>query len=254
MGSLKGIVDFNQRTRDEWVAGIAGGLPAGAKVLDAGAGECRYKELFAHCDYRTHDFCKYEGTPEGPLTDRWDYGRIDYVGDVASIPVADGEFDAVLCTEVLEHVPEPIRALKEFGRVVRPGGGLFLSAPLGSGLHQEPYHYYGGFTPHFYRTFLPRFGFEVVSIEPNGGFYRHLLQELWRARGFSKKHLRAGRLSPRYWRLRLAFGRKVMRQLADLDDRFPIDLFTVGFHVEAKRLDGAATGGEPSDPGEGSSC
>jgi SAM-dependent methyltransferase len=209
-------------------------------VLDVGAGTCRYRPLFAHCEYATHDFCQYGGTDAGVLRDRWAYGPIDLVGDVTAIPTPDESFDAVLCTEVLEHVPEPIRALAELARVLRLGGQLFLSAPLGSGLHQQPHHYYGGYTPHFYRRFLPACGFEVHVLAPNGGFYRHLLQEVNRAAGLIQKQRHYGRAHPAYWLLKLGFARYLPRWLARLDDEQLIEEFTDGYHVEACKVRRAA--------------
>lgn len=76
----------------------------------------------------------------------------------------DASFDVVLCTEVLEHEPEPIRAVHEFARIVRPGGKLLLTAPLGSGLHQDPFHFYGGYTPYWYRRFLTEAGFDNIEV------------------------------------------------------------------------------------------
>jgi len=172
------LVNFNQSNRDKWVAGIAQRLPPGTRILDVGAGQCRYRLLFKHCDYRAQDFGGYTGTSEGFLKQEWGYGHLDYVCDAISIPVESGSFDAVLCTEVLEHVPEPIQVLKEISRILRQGGQAFISTPLGSGLHQQPYHYYGGFTPHFYTRFLEQFGFQVMSIEPNGHFFR--LVSVWK--------------------------------------------------------------------------
>lgn len=230
------ITDFNQARRDQWVADVAARLPSGTRVLDVGAGMCRYRPLFAHCDYVAHDFCQYDGTPEGVLRERWEYGPIDLVGDVTAIPTPDESFDAVLCTEVLEHVPEPIRALGELARVLRVGGRLFLSAPLGAGLHQQPHHYYGGYTPHFYRRFLPEHGFEIVALTPNGGFYRHLLQEMHRAAGLIQKHRGYGCMHPAYWLLKLGFGRYLPRWLDRLDDEQLIEEFTVGYHVEARKV------------------
>src|SRR5258708_19124467 len=72
---------------------------------------------------------------------------MDVVSEAHAIPVCDASFDAIVCTEVLEHVPEPIAVVREFGRIVAPGGRLILTAPLGSGIHQEPYHFYGGVNP-----------------------------------------------------------------------------------------------------------
>lgn len=235
MSSESGKLNFNARNRDAWVQGVAASLPPGTRVLDVGAGPCRYRELFVHCEYFAHDFCQYAGTPDGLMTEQWRYGRIDFVSDITAIPAADASFDAILCTEVLEHVPEPIAALREMARLLTPGGRLFLSAPLGSGLHQQPHHYYGGFTPHFYRRFLDEFGFEVNEITPNGGFYRHLLQELRRAADLIQRDRGYSRLNPIYWLLRWGMRSALPRWLARLDDENLIEEFTVGYHVSATR-------------------
>ena len=81
------------------------------------------------------------------------YGKIDYVSDIEKIPVKDNSFDIIICTEVLEHVPNPIGALKEMARILKKGGKLLITTPLGSHIHQDPYHFYGGFTPFFMRSF-----------------------------------------------------------------------------------------------------
>ncbi len=234
--TTKTELNFNARNRDAWVRRVAATVAPGARVLDVGAGPCRYREFFAHCEYFSHDFCQYEGTASGLMTEAWKYGKIDLVSDITAIPAADGAFDAILCTEVLEHVPEPIAALREMARLLAPGGRLFLSAPLGSGLHQQPHHYYGGFTPHFYRRFLGQFGCAVNEIEPNGGFYRHLLQELRRAADLIQRDRGYSRIHPFYWLLRWGVRTALPRWLARLDDQHLIEEFTVGYHVSATRL------------------
>ena len=156
---------FNPIFRDRWVRARAAETPAGARVLDVGAGSCPYRNAFSHCRYETQDFTQL--TPE--QLRYGGYGRIDYVCDASAIPVPDGSFDAVLCTEMLEHVPDPVAVVRELGRVLRPGGRLMLTAPLGSGIHQEPYHFVGGFTPFWYQRFLTEAGFQDITVEANGG-------------------------------------------------------------------------------------
>jgi SAM-dependent methyltransferase len=149
--------------RDQWVKAAASTLPPGSWVLDVGAGSSKYRPLFGHCRYETQDFCRYEGPTVKYLA------PIDYVCDLVRIPLPNGCLDAVLCTEVIEHVVDPMRALEELARLLKPGGRLFLSAPLLSWLHMEPYHYYGGFTHYWYRHWLPERGLEIDSITPVGG-------------------------------------------------------------------------------------
>lgn len=149
--------------RDLWVRHHAQKLPPGSRVLDAGAGASKYRPFFTHCRYETQDFCQYQG----PLV-RY-LQPVDHVCDITRIPVSDSAFDAVVCTEVLEHVTDPMAVLREFGRILKPGGMLLLTAPQASQVHMEPFHFYGGFTHYWYRHWLPICGFEIDSIEVQGG-------------------------------------------------------------------------------------
>ena len=149
--------------RDCWVKEQAGRLGPGSWVLDAGAGASKYRPYFSHCRYQTQDFCQYTGELVKYVE------PIDYVCEITAIPVGDAQLDAILCTEVLEHVVDPMAVLREFSRLLKAGGKLFLTAPMLSHLHMEPYHYYAGFTPFWYKHWLPKFAFAIDSIIPYGG-------------------------------------------------------------------------------------
>jgi ubiquinone/menaquinone biosynthesis C-methylase UbiE len=84
-------------------------------------------------------------------------------GDIEAMPFADGAFGTVLCTEVLEHVPDPAAAIREFRRVLQPGGILIGSVPARSLIwkfrflsstcpHSEPFH--NEYLPHEVRAML----------------------------------------------------------------------------------------------------
>lgn len=225
--TLSEIHNFNQLNRDHWVREKAKTVFKGASVLDVGAGTCPYRSFFSHCDYKTHDFKKYTGEKLGGTTE---YGKIDFVSDISNIPVMDNSFDVVLCTEVLEHVSEPIKAIEEIVRILKPNGRLFLTAPLGSGLHQLPYHYYGGFTPEWYKFVAKKFNLDIIEITPNGGFFKLLSQECARVVWMFDKHRHLhGEYTDYIYKL---FNEFLPRYLFDMDDKCFIEQFTVGYHVE----------------------
>jgi SAM-dependent methyltransferase len=114
------------------VAAFATSLPAGSKVLDAGAGEAPYKPHFKHCIYETADFMAIDKP----------YVEQTYVCDLSSIPVEGGRFDAVLFNQVLEHVPDPKSVLLELRRVLNDEGMLLFSAPFYFEEHEAPYDFY----------------------------------------------------------------------------------------------------------------
>lgn len=148
----------------DFVMGVASALPAGTRVLDAGAGDAPYRELFEHCEYVTAD---WENSPHPSGA------KSDIVGSLEALPVDDGSFDAVLSTQVLEHVAEPLRVLRELHRVVRSGGRLYLTAPLIGELHEEPYDFFR-YTPYGLRHLLCNAGFQVDSINPRNGYFATL--------------------------------------------------------------------------------
>ncbi|MGH7025491.1 MAG: class I SAM-dependent methyltransferase [Caulobacteraceae bacterium] len=134
------------------VTGAVSGL-----VLDAGSGRGGWKDIIlkAGAVRETVDI-----EPREDLT---------WTADLEAMPqVPDARYDAVVCHQVLEHVPDPGSALSEIFRVLKPGGLLILSVPHLSRLHELPHDYFR-YTPNGMRAVLERSGFEVSQIAPYGG-------------------------------------------------------------------------------------
>jgi SAM-dependent methyltransferase len=219
-GSVKGALrrwlgTRNVEGREAWVSERLRRLPNGARLLDAGAGEGQFSRFCEHLEYVSQDFAGYDGTGDGSglQTGSWDTRSIDIVSDITDIPVEDGSFDAVLCVEVLEHLPDPVAALRELSRVLKPGGTLLLTAPFASLTHFAPYHFYSGFNRYFYQQWLPEMGFAIAEVTPNGNYYDFVGQELARSISLA---LRSGRIFPlNFWdALTMFMARLTMKRLS----------------------------------------
>lgn len=89
------------------------------------------------------DIIKASGAEYKVLDKVPDY-KPDMVGDIHDLPFSDNSVEAIFCCSVLEHVENPIRAVEELYRVLKPGGYLFMYAPFL--YHYHPMKgYYGDF-------------------------------------------------------------------------------------------------------------
>jgi SAM-dependent methyltransferase len=135
-------------------------IKSGSLILDAGAGPSPYKKFFKHCKYEATDFCN-------------NFNNLDFVCSLDKIPRKKEIYDAIVCTQVLEHVEYPQKVVSELYRVLRKGGTLFMTVPQGWGIHQEPYNYYN-FTKYGIMSLLKNAGFRHFTIRPNGGYFWNL--------------------------------------------------------------------------------
>jgi len=168
--SFLDMIEVNRGVIIRFIRKAAKDTKKGSKVLDAGAGEGNWRDLFNHCRYLTQD--------KGIGESEWDYSKIDYKGDIINIPCKNNEFDVILLTEVLEHLPEPYLALKELNRVLKKGGKIYLTIPFCFGEHETPYDYYR-YTSHGLKYLLEKSDFKVNSIEKRGGYFKYISFTMW---------------------------------------------------------------------------
>jgi SAM-dependent methyltransferase len=127
-------------------------------VLDVGCGMQPYRAWM-------DPSVRYTGLDrEGPRS------RPDVIGTADALPFDRDTFDAVLSTQVLEHVPDPALALRECARVTRPGGSVLLTVPGVWSAHEVPFDYWR-FTRHGVERLLTDAGYTDISIEPAGGLW-----------------------------------------------------------------------------------
>lgn len=157
--------------------------------LDVGCGDMPYRPLLLSPPFQISSYIgldrrdnRVQNTPPDLF---WDNDRI---------PLAAATVDCALCTEVLEHCPNPLQVLQEVQRVLKPGGHLLITIPFLWPLHEVP-HDWARYTPFALRQLLESTGFEVRELRSLGGYDRALAQMLalwvrrrpmnrW-ARGFS---------------------------------------------------------------------
>lgn len=223
----------NQAVRENWLKSQLESIPSGHRILDAGAGTTRYRKYCEHLKYVSQDFGQYDGQGdgEGLQTGSFDQSLLDIVCDIVDIPEETDSFDAVMCIEVLEHVPAPVDALKELARLLKPGGTLIVTAPFCSITHYAPYFFQTGYSRYFYEHWLGEFGFEIEEITPNGTYYEWLAQEIRRLPSLSKQIEGHGGIGHKRRRAMA----EIIDWLAEMEGKSPnpSELLALGLHVRA---------------------
>lgn len=126
------------------------------RILDVGCGDMPYRDWLPRAQVVV-------GIDEvvGPKVNRVAMAGVRW-------PFADHEFDAVLCTQVLEHVESADFLVKECFRCLKPGGRAIFTAPFIYGEHGSPKDFFR-FSAFGLRSVLSRAGFEVLLEKKQGG-------------------------------------------------------------------------------------
>jgi SAM-dependent methyltransferase len=154
------------------------------KLLDLG---CGYVPLFdAYRQYITENIC---GDWENSFHKN-EY--LDIQCDLTKkLPFADNEFDTIILSDVLEHIPEPKFLLTEIKRILRQDGVVLMSIPYFYWLHETPHDYYR-YTEFVLKKFMEELQLELLILEPTGGAF-----DVWTdltAKGLSCYFGKIGRL------------------------------------------------------------
>jgi SAM-dependent methyltransferase len=177
--------------------------------------------------------------PPGNGSVRWVVANLDpatqpdLVCDAAAVALRDATVDVVVCSEVLEHLGDPDRALAEITRVLRPGGVLILSTPFLYRLHGDPQDFQR-LTDVRLQAVLGRLGFDVVELRRQGALFLVLADMLHQAVG----------AAPRWAKLLFTPPLMILTGILTRLDRLPttvsspvLSSFTTGFFVVAFKRD-----------------
>lgn len=153
-------------------------------LLDIGAGERPFmaKAIELGYSYRSHDFDAYDGVGDqiGLQCEGWQTGNHNLTCDILDIPISEGA-DVILCTEVLEHVPDPVRAFEHMCDLLPSNGSLVVTVPFLSLMHQAPYWFQSGLSTYWFDYWASRCGLTIDELLVTGDYADLLRQELNRA-------------------------------------------------------------------------
>ena len=222
----------NEIIRNQWLLRILKNIPDGLTILDAGAGELKNKEFCSHLKYISQDFSQYEGNGDGKglQTGKWDTSSIDIVSDICAIPLESESVDIILCSEVLEHVHNPIKAMEELDRLLKVGGKMIITAPFRSMTHFSPYHFCDGFNKYFYTEHLGNYGIDEITA--NGNFFDTFAEQLRLVPRIGRKYSSFALSIIAYF---LLFPTYCLLPLLSMLDRGSSEVSTYGYFVVATK-------------------
>lgn len=129
-------------------------------LLDIGCGNKPFEKIF---EPFIDSYIGLEYSPESGYRGN----KADFCGDAAFLPLADESIDTIICTEVMEHVPNPEKTVEEFYRVLRPGGTVITTAPFVYPVH-DAFDFFR-YSPDGLAAIMKRQGLTVEKVEPLSG-------------------------------------------------------------------------------------
>jgi len=125
-------------------------------VIDIGGGNSPYKDIFRCKQYISLDIEKRDA-------------KLNVLGDICHLPIKNNSVDMIVCTEVIEHVSETLRALRELKRVVKPEGYIIITTPFIIGQHETVDFY--RFTSMGLEKLFEDVDLKIIEINKRGGIF-----------------------------------------------------------------------------------
>ena len=97
----------------------------------------------------------------------------------------------ILCTEVLEHVPDPVRSFKKMARLLKPEGHMIVTVPFMSLMHQAPYWFQSGLSPFWFEHWARELNLKILNLDVQGDYADFMYQEIRRLFGTKSENIQS---------------------------------------------------------------
>lgn len=172
--AIIGLPHLGFRARASIIFSFLKDIPLQARILDAGAGYGIYSLTLAERGYSV-DALELEPErvdalnrmkAERPAIDE----RIRVqVASLTDAPMPDGSYDVIICSDVIEHIPDDVRAVREIARLLAPGGIVALTVPYDSTYNKKIYQMFGherpGYTEEGMRELIAPYGLVIEKVD-----------------------------------------------------------------------------------------
>jgi SAM-dependent methyltransferase len=101
--------------------------------------------------------------------------------DLHNLTLPFDEFDFVMLNQTIEHLYDPITALKNIYKYLSPGAIFYANVPVNNVPHSTPYHFFTGVTAMGLGTMVALAGFDIIKIGQWGNkiYFKQMFDNLW---------------------------------------------------------------------------